>query len=319
MSATNKLNERSTALCREVQATADELDVQVIALNNGATILDFGSDRKGSAEAGIQLAKICMSDLANVEQVLSPLEDFPYAFLKVETEFPLSACIASQYAGWPFSTENIFSMCSGPARTKRGLEEILTKFQLDNNREGYAVGIFETNRLPNENDIAEFAQECHCKPSQVVICIAKTCSLPGTMQVVARSVETAMHKLFEIGFDLTKVKKGIGVAPICPLGKDDYQSMGWTNDSILYGGEVELWIEDAGDVNDLVRQLPSSSSTEYGRPFIEIFEYYERDFYKVDRMLFSPAKVTVHCQASGRSAQAGEIRTDLMFESFKSK
>lgn len=318
MSPTENLNQRAAAICREIEASAQTLDVQIIRTPAGAMILDFGTDRTSTHEAGILLSRICMADLASIEQIESPIDDFDFPFLKVETEAPLNACIGAQYAGWPFSTENIFSMCSGPARMKRGKEEILTRYGLIDQTDGAAVAIFESNRIPNDEDIAEFASECNCSTQDVVICIAKTCSLPGTMQVVSRIVETAMHKLFEIGFDLTKVKKASGTAPVCPLGKDDYQAMGWTNDCILYGGEVQLWVDEPADLDELVKQLPSSSSDEHGRPFIEIFEFYERDFYKVDRMLFSPAKVTVHCLSSNQSATAGELRTDLLIDSFKS-
>ena len=137
--------------------------------------------------------------------------------------------------------------------------------------------------------------------------------------MVSRSVETAMHKLFELGFDLAKVRRGVGQAPIIPHAKDDYQAMGWTNDAILYGASVHLWIDQVEEFDDLMKNLPSESSQDFGRPFIEIFEECDRDFYKVDRMLFSPAEVTVTCLASGETKTAGKIRNDLLKASFASE
>ena len=40
------------------------------------------------------------------------------------------------------------------------------------------------------------------------------------------------------------------------------------------------------------------------------------DFYAIDRMLFSPAKVTVTALKSGRSFQAGHIDTAVLARSF---
>ncbi len=312
----NGLNVDAERLCQTVAANSDELDVVCSKTTNGTTILDFGTDRQGTMAAGIELARICMADRANVS-LSTNAGVLGLEMLQVETDQPVLACIASQYAGWPFSTENLFSMCSGPARLKRGREEILHVCELTTDDQN-AVGILETNQTPVAKDVAEFADECRCRTEQLTLCLARTCSLPGTIQVVARSVETAMHKLFEMGFDLNKVVRGAGNAPMPPAAKDDYIAMGWTNDAILYGGEVHLWVDELPDVDEFVTTIPSSSSEQFGRPFKDIFEEYNRDFYKVDRMLFSPAKVTVTCLASGKSATAGEIRSDLLKVSFES-
>ena len=310
------LNSRAQAICQQVIDQSRALDVEEIKLTNGAKVLDFGSDRFGSEAGGIMLSKICLADLADVKSVTADEDSISTSMIRVETDHPIEACIASQYAGWPFSTESFFSMCSGPARLKRGREEILTRFGLTSDEE-LAVAVFESNQLPVESDIADFAEECGCREDQVTICVARTKSLPGTMQVLARSVETAMHKLFELDFDLTRVKRGIGYAPIPPPAEDDYRAMGWTNDAILYGGDVHLWIDRADGLNELIERLPSSSSHEFGRPFIEIFEECDRDFYKVDRMLFSPAKITVTSRDTGDSMAAGAVRNDLLKASFE--
>ena len=68
----------------------------------------------------------------------------------------------------------------------------------------------------------------------------KTASIAGSVQVIARSVETALHKMHEIGFDLTQVRSGFGIAPLPPVAADDLVGIGRTNDAMLYGGEVTL-------------------------------------------------------------------------------
>ncbi len=309
------LNSNAKRLCNSVTAEAALLDVRVTHCGHGATILDFGTDRIGTLRAGIELAKICMADLADIRLLPGNIEGYPLPLLQVMTDHPLRACIASQYAGWPFSTERFFSMCSGPARVCRGREEILTAYELHQS-ESEAVGVFEANQIPDDNDLLEFADQCGLDVAHVTICIARTGSLPGILQIVARSVETAMHKLFERGFDLRKVQRAIGTAPLPPSSQDDYQSMGWTNDAILYGGDVTLWVDGVDDLQTLARQLPSCTSDEFGKPFIEIFAAFDRDFYKVDRQLFSPARITLTCIRSGETVVAGELRPDLLQSSF---
>lgn len=313
----NQLNRRAKKICDSVGQSLERLDVRTSTFSNGATVLDFATDRIGTFAAGIELARICMSDLAEIS-IAQPMENYPWPRLQIVTDHPVAACIASQYAGWPFSTESYFSMCSGPIRLARGKEEILQQYELSTD-EKTIVAIFEASNLPSESDVEELAKKCGRDPADATVCVAKTSSLPGSMQVVARSVETAMHKMFEIGFDLSRVQRAIGLAPIPPLGNDDYRSMGWTNDSMLYGAEVQLWVSNPDDIYSLADQLPSSTSKDFGRPFAEIFEEYDRDFYKVDRKLFSPAKVTINCLESGKTATAGELRYDLLTSSFEWK
>src|SRR6185312_799505 len=60
----------------------------------------------------------------------------------------------------------------------------------------------------------------------------------------------------------------------------------------LYGGVPRFTIQaDDPELEDLATRLPASSSGDYGTPFYEIFQRYNGDFYRIDKMLFSPAEV----------------------------
>jgi methenyltetrahydromethanopterin cyclohydrolase len=138
------------------------------------------------------------------------------------------------------------------------------------------------------------------------------------VQIVARSLETALHKMHALGMDVSAVTSGFGVAPLSPVARNDLEGIGRTNDAVLYGGEVTLWI--SGNEDQLVEmgaRIPSSASHDYGRPFGEIFQQYERDFYKIDPLLFSPAVVNLISLRSGRSYRFGEIRPDILQRSFR--
>ena len=93
--------------------------------------------------------------------------------------------------------------------------------------------------------------------------------------------------------------------------------MGRTNDTILFGGQVQLFVS-CGDeqAEDLARRLPGSSSKDYGRPFAEVFRDYGYDFFQIDPMLFSPARVAVTALGSGRTFHAGRFDGELLERSF---
>jgi methenyltetrahydromethanopterin cyclohydrolase len=311
----DQLNPRAAALCEQTVNQAELLDVRVHEIG-GATVLDFAVDRPGTLQAGIRLAEICLAGLANVDITAASTADFPFPRIATKTDFPLAACMASQYAGWPFSHEKYFAMASGPARMLRGKEDLLVAYGLTGRSET-AVAVFESNQLPSASAIAEFSKSCDVDPSNVSICIARTASFPGTIQVVARSVETMLHKLHELKFDLNTIRCGMGSAPLPPIATDDLTSLGWTNDAILYGGLVTLWVEttDAA-IESVIDRLPSSSSPDFGKPFLNLFNRYEQDFYKIDKLLFSPAMVTIHNLTSGKTYPGGSIRQDILRTSF---
>jgi methenyltetrahydromethanopterin cyclohydrolase len=134
---------------------------------------------------------------------------------------------------------------------------------------------------------------------------------------VARSLETALHKLYELKFDLGQVVSGFGTAPLPPVASDELTAIGRTNDAILYGGQVVLWVRaDDEQLRELGPKVPSSASSDHGAPFAEVFKRYEMDFYKIDPLLFSPATICFHNLSSGRSHVFGRIEGEVLRRSF---
>lgn len=308
------INQQASELLDAHRVKFSDFDVQVSRLPGGAELFDFGHDRRGTTEAGVLLARICLADLAQVRlgDAATPFS----ASVEVQTDQPLVSCMASQYAGWPISIGKYFAMCSGPARSARGKEKVLDQYDLCRQGDG-VVAVLESDRLPGDEVAGEIAAQCDVEPKQLQICVARTASLPGTIQVTARSVETAMHKLHELGFDLKAVRKGTGTAPLPRIADDDLCALGWTNDAMLYGANVELEVDcDDQAVEAIGSKIPSSSSSDFGKPFIEIFERYGRDFYKIDPMLFSPARITIRNVSTGSEFVYGEIRDDILIASW---
>lgn len=314
-----RLNQNAARLCREIVDAADRLRVAVHQMADGTRVIDCGVHVPGGLEAGRLLAEVCTAGLADVAFHAASSEHWQMPGLSVRTDHPTAACMAAQYAGWQIALEGYFAMGSGPMRALAGKESLFETIG-PGESEPEAVGVLESSELPPPEVCRHVAQACKVDPDRLTLLVARTASQAGTVQVVARSVETAMHKLHELGFDLSRVESGFGVAPLPPVAADDLAAMGRTNDAILYGGEVTLWVRgDERTIAKLGPQIPSDASPDHGHPFGQIFERYNRDFYSIDPSLFGPAVVTLFNLDTGRSYRFGRLMPDVLQGSFTSR
>jgi methenyltetrahydromethanopterin cyclohydrolase len=308
------LNARAAALCRTIADNAERLRVELHLQDCGAMVVDCGVKSVGGFEAGLLLARLCLADLATVE--LLPSGDGLGPMVQVHTDHPLLACMASQYAGWEVKGEKFFAMGSGPMRAAAAREPLFDDLKYRETASA-CVGILETGKLPTDEVCRDVAAKCGIEPAKLTLLVAPTRSMAGTLQVVARSVETALHKLHELKFDLHRVVSGWGAAPLPPPAKDDLAAIGRTNDAILYGGHAVLYVRgDDESLRAIGAQTPSSASKDYGRPFAEIFAGYDHDFYKIDPHLFSPAVVTLVNLDTGNSFRFGKFDEAVLAKSF---
>jgi methenyltetrahydromethanopterin cyclohydrolase len=302
-----------------MEADAEHLQVLIGRSTLGTRIIDAGIDAPGGLEAGRRLAEVCLAGLGEVCIVPGKAELCDGPAIQVTTDHPLRACMASQYAGWQISEGKFFAMGSGPMRAAGSKEPLFEKIGCRESA-SVAVGVLETRKIPPDSVCRAIAESCRVAPERLTLLVAPTSSLAGMVQVVARSVETAMHKLMELGFDLSQIVSGYGAAPLPPVGKDELAAIGMTNDAILYGGQVVLWVR--GDDNAIAAigpRVPSSASADFGQPFATIFERYDRDFYKIDPQLFSPASVTFQNLETGRRYCFGNTHPRIVHESFATR
>jgi methenyltetrahydromethanopterin cyclohydrolase len=157
------------------------------------------------------------------------------------------------------------------------------------------------------------ARKAGVSPEALTLAVAPTASLAGGVQIVARVIETGLHKMDTIGFDVTRVVSATGTAPIPPVARNDLRAIGRTNDCILYGGQARFLVDATDEeLAALAERLPASTSPDYGTPFRDIFKRYDNDFYKIDPMLFSAAEVWLTGAASGRTFHAGRLNPDVL-------
>jgi methenyltetrahydromethanopterin cyclohydrolase len=182
-----------------------------------------------------------------------------------------------------------------------------------------AVGLLESGKLPPEDVCLSLATAAGVPPERVILLVARTASIVGTLQVIARSLETALHKLHELRFDLRRIRRGSGRAPLAPVPDDDLVAIGRTNDAILYGGHVVLEVGgDDESLLDIGPRMVSRASADYGEPFSRLFEKAGRDFYALDPALFAPALVDLVNADTGRRHRFGSLAPAIVRASFTS-
>lgn len=309
------LNQQAVEICDTVIQRSDFFRVHFSSLSESFDLIDFGVETPGSLAGGLRLAEVCMGGLGTC-QILNQAVPFP--MVQVEVEHPMLACMAAQYAGWKIDPEGYFAMCSGPVRAGVAAERVLQHYRIKETNDRL-VAVFEAGILPNESIFNWMQASIPFEFEKLIVCVAPTASIAGTVQIVARSVETAIHKLFELEFDLRNVISAIGSAPLPPVASNDLEGIGLTNDAILYGSNVTLWV-DCHDQNiiEIGEKIPSSASPDFGEPFGRIFDRYDGDFYKIDPLLFSPAAITLVNLATGNSFSYGTTHPDILSSSFAS-
>jgi methenyltetrahydromethanopterin cyclohydrolase len=307
------MNERALVLADVCVARAGEWRIAAQTLTGGARVIDAGVNVPGGLAAGLALAELCMGGLGHVAYVPLVIGGETWQGVQVWTDHPAECCMASQYAGWQINPEGYFAMGSGPLRSKARVEkELFAKL-------GYAedvsrgVLVLEARTLPTDEVASWVAGRAGVTAGGLTFAVAPTASLAGGVQIVARSIETGLHKMDTLGFDVTRVVAATGTAPLPPVAKNDLRAIGRTNDCVLYGGQARYTIRAEDDeLSELATRLPASASSDYGSPFYDIFKRYNNDFYKIDPMLFSPAEVWLTSVSSGRTFHAGRLNPDVL-------
>jgi methenyltetrahydromethanopterin cyclohydrolase len=310
------VNQLSAVLVHQLITQAERLSIGVSKHDAGCVIVDAGIQSAGSAEAGRLIAEICMGGLG----VVSLQADHRFAgwneAVAVSSTQPVLACLASQYAGWALSHEKFFSLGSGPARALAQREDLFKELNYQDSADSTCI-VLETDKIPPQEVIEKIVRDTKIPVDRLTIILTPTTSIAGVVQIVGRVLEVALHKAHTLHFPLEHIVSGTGIAVLPPVAKDFMTGMGRTNDAILFGGDVSLQVRgDDHAAAELAKNLPSSASKDYGKTFAEVFKFYNMDFYKIDPLLFSPAKVTVTNVDTGSVFEAGQLNAALIALSF---
>jgi methenyltetrahydromethanopterin cyclohydrolase len=291
--------------------------VSVSKSTAGATVIDLGVKAPGGFQAGKKLTELCMGGAGKAQLEFKTYGDIAFPSITVSTDHPAIAALGSQFAGWRIKDGDSIAIGSGPVRAlamkpKDVFEEIGYKDVSDK-----AVLTLESNVLPSDALIEKVTTASNVKAENLIVAVAPTASIAGLTQVAGRVVEVGIHKLRTLGLSPKVIRYAMGYAPIPPLGKDFEIAMSRTNDAILYGGTVYCTVDydDEASLEKIVEQAPSKASKDYGKPFLQIFQEADRDFYKIDHGLFAPAAIIINNSKTGNSFKAGQINPKVLADS----
>ena len=284
----------------------------------GATVIDAGVNVPGGFQAGEVLTETCLGGAGTARIGFKTYGDLALPSITVSTDYPAIAALGSQFAGWRIKEGDSIAIGSGPARAlalkpKAIYEEIGYKDVSDK-----AVLTLESNKLPSDALIEKVSGACNITPENLIAVVAPTASVAGLTQVAGRIVEVGIHKLKTLGLSPKVIRYAMGYAPIPPVCKDFEVAMARTNDAILYGGTAYCTVEydDEAELQKIVKQAPSGTSKDYGKPFLQIFREADRDFYKIDHNLFAPATLIINNAKTGNTFKAGKINVEALKASF---
>jgi methenyltetrahydromethanopterin cyclohydrolase len=312
------LNNNAWKLVTRFRNQPDIFGVKVSESSHGALIIDAGVNTKGGFYAGCLVTEICLGGYGQGSLSFQQYGRCSLPTIHVSTDQPVVATLGSQLAGWRLTVGSFHAIASGPARAlARKPKKLFSKIQYSETAEK-AVIVLETSEIPPEKAISYIAATCGVSCEHLSVIVVPTNSIAGLTQISGRIVETAIHKLMELGFDPNMVRCGVGSAPIAPIAPNEEYAMGRANDMLLYGGVAYLTIDcvmDKNELMDIVRQVPSIMSSDYGRPFVDIFSSVAGDFYKIDPHLFAPAVIVINNIASGITYRAGFMNNEIIEKS----
>jgi len=301
------LNERAWQMLEATEGKAEDLGISVHKFRCGTKLFDCGAAASGGVQAGLLMVQVGMAGLGSTWIEKKPTAGMPWMWISVLSDHPLEACYLSQAAHWAVDDGEFRAMGSGPGcllNPNLGVGQALGYHE----KSEKAVLILESPGLPGDESCRKLADLCEVDPENLTLMVAPTACLAGSVQIAARSLETGLHKLHQIGFDLRKVTSGMGSCPIAPPPGDNLTALGWTNDMVFLGASVCLFLRGTPEekMKRLAEEMPSSRSPMYGKPFLQVLKEVG-GFYQVDPGLFAPAEVTLMSLDSGAVFHAGTI------------
>lgn len=242
------------------------------------SVLDVGLRSVPGMDTALWVAE---ASLAGLGQVL--IDDM--VRVRVDSS-PAVATLGCQMAGWRIRSGDFSAMGSGPARILAdkppGLLSKINYFESSD----VAALLLETGSFPSKDVLESLLRDTHA--SDLLVAVFKPNSLTGLLNVLARVVEVAVFRLFNLGFDVTNIISARGVVPMVDLSED---CMFKANDAIIYHSNVFLEVSEW--FPSLTERAVSKSSSAFGKSFCDIFQQADRDFYNISPDIFAPAELTV--------------------------
>lgn len=300
---------------------AEALSCKSYKLPCGANIIDMGIEAKGSFSGAKIFTEINMAGLGSVEYRDHVLEDGNSCLaIEVMTSEPILALRYSQIASLPIGDGMIGS---GPGRAVIRSEEDYCFDILDAYEDKEAtIAVFgiQGSKVPDDDLVSKLARDCNMDPSDIYLLVHNNTSIVAAVQVASRILEQTLHKIMMQGEDSIEdnLRFARGFSLVAPVTLDDDEAMGKINDSLLYGGRSQYWVDCKEDssITKILPKLVTEYSKDYGKLFKDLYLEADRTYYKMDLNIHSPARVEIFNMRTGNIFTRGKIREDIISRSF---
>ena len=311
------VNKLAMKIVRKIIKEKETLHVGVTTLENGSTVIDMGVNYTGGYQAAKHLAEVTLGGLGYLQYGNFDLDGIELPQAEIYVDSPVIACLSCQLSGWPLpelKTDNIVPLISGPIRTIVKEDKFAKAFPYEDRSDEVAAAL-QGGLLPDVRLTDYLASKSGVTPDKVYVLSAATGSLAGMVNVVARTLETSLWRLHELGFNPEKVISAWGKAPIPPIAKDEYTSMIRSNTYVYYGGSVGLTVDcDDREITDILTRITLSPETteQYGIPFGKLLAEANGNIFEMTKFVHSVTKVIFYNVRSGNIFTYGNIDFEVL-------
>lgn len=307
------INDNVTGYVDKLLDREEELNIKSYYLENQSTVIDCGVGVTGSIGAGILYSIISMGGLGKVSVVPGIIDSYYIHFTQVCVDRPAIACLGSQKPAWKLKIDGYTGTGYGPARAlSQKPKAIYSAINYSDDAEIAIINI-ESGTLPTAKEMDFIAKQCSTEPECVVALVSQSNSIVGSIVNSTRTIEWAMNRLYQLGYDIYDVSSASSVTPISPVRSSEQEFIGSSFDSIAYYGMAHLYVKS---LDERLSEITSDTSKAYGKGFKALVSESQGDFSKVDHTMFAPARVMVNGIQDGSLAAYGRLNADMLLVSY---
>ncbi len=326
------VNEKALAVVKEMMQKADLLDIDVIELKNGTTVVDTGANVGGGYRAAEYVVKAALCGYGEARVIMARYGNIYLPTIVAYTDLP--AIIAISFYIWPgvippphAETDEYTAWVSGPGKSRmQQPDKIYAK--LDYKDEGDVAVLFVQPRdkvLPDEKVAEKLAQACGVNPENLYLVVTPSNSIVGSTQVSTRTMEDGFWRLTEYyGISYDRVELAMTMTPIAPVSSEVFKGpCPWADDMIRHGGVFHAWIRtvEGEDLQKMAEEtVIENNPASFGKSFYQVAvveKKYIHPDWDLERIAregrgFVMAEVCYYDTRTGRMYRAGRVHDNII-------
>lgn len=313
------VNERCVKLVEKMINDPEAYKVKVHRIC-GAYVIDAGVEAAGGWEAAKIVTEILFGGLNEITLGTFPekIGDVYYDSVHVHSDHVVLQQAGCNISGWELRPGKYAPVLAGPGRTvARKPGDWLEKYSDYSDKYHKAVLTVEKGTMLSEDEVKDLIEATKIEAEDLYIIVAASGSTVCSVEVAARIIEQTLHRMKEENFNLDNIVEAHGFCVVPPVVKDDLIAMGRLNDVLLYGGQSTFTVDcEDSEIEAIIDKITSDKCADYGVMFQKIYEEHGCDFYQVPLEIYSPAKVAIINQRTGKVFKAGKFNLEVLEKSF---